>query len=441
MSLVLQMRSERAGLVAQVQALAKVEAEGGSLSTEQLGQFTQLEAQITALTEKIVRAETAERLVAATAVPLTESAQGNNSPPGGRIEGPYTAKPVAGAKMAQMVRLLAAAQGNQHQAAQLAKTGGFGGDIEMALSTVTPGAGGVLVPENFASEVIEALRPTSIMRSMGVISLPLNNGNLTMPRITGNTVVTYIGTETDIPLTGMTFADTKLSSKKAAALVPVSNDLLRMSGVNQRVDQLVANDLTVSMGLSEDLHFIRSDGDGGLSPKGARYWALPQNLVTAPDVVGITLEKIDLFLGGMMLRVETANVQMKACGWLMAPRTLRWLQSLRDGNGNKAYPEIEQGMLKGYKVGLSNQIPVNLGDNGDESEIYFVNFADCMIGEDMDLVIDFSKEASYKDANGNMVSTFQRDQTLVRVIAKHDFGPRHVESIVVGIKVKWGAGM
>lgn len=441
MSLVLQMRSERAGLVAQVQALAKVEAEGGSLTAEQLGQFTQLETQITALTEKIVRAETAERLVAATAVPLTESAQGNNSPPAGRIEGPYTAKPVAGAKMAQMVRLLAAAQGNQHQAAQLAKTGGFGGDIEMALSTVTPGAGGVLVPENFATEVIEALRPTSIMRSMGVISLPLNNGNLTMPRITGNTVVTYIGTETDIPLTGMTFGDTKLSSKKAAALVPVSNDLLRMSGVNQRVDQLVANDLTVSMGLSEDLHFIRSDGDGGLSPKGARYWALPQNLINAPDVVGITLEKIDLFLGGMMLRVETANVQMKACGWLMAPRTLRWLQSLRDGNGNKAYPEIEQGMLKGYKVGLSNQIPVNLGDNGDESEIYFVNFADCMIGEDMDLVIDFSKEASYKDANGNMVSTFQRDQTLVRVIAKHDFGPRHVESIVVGIKVKWGAGM
>jgi HK97 family phage major capsid protein len=435
------MRSERAGLVAQVQALAKVEAEGGSLSAEQLGQFSQLETQITALTEKIVRAETAERLVAATAVPLTESAQGNNSPPPGRIEGPYTAKPVAGAKMAQMVRLLAAAQGNQHQAAQLAKTGGFGGDIEMALSTVTPGAGGVLVPENFATEVIEALRPTSIMRSMGVISLPLNNGNLTMPRITGNTVVTYIGTETDIPLTGMTFADTKLSSKKAAALVPVSNDLLRMSGVNQRVDQLVANDLTVSMGLSEDLHFIRSDGDGGLSPKGARYWALPQNLINAPDVVGITLEKIDLFLGGMMLRVETANVQMKACGWLMAPRTLRWLQSLRDANGNKAYPEIEQGMLKGYKVGLSNQIPVNLGDNGDESEIYFVNFADCMIGEDMDLVIDFSKEASYKDANGNMVSTFQRDQTLVRVIAKHDFGPRHVESIVVGIKVKWGAGM
>jgi hypothetical protein len=40
-----------------------------------------------------------------------------------------------------------------------------------------------------------------------------------------------------------------------------------------------------------------------------------------------------------------------------------------------------------------------------------------------------------------MVSAFQRDQTLVKVIAKHDFGPRHVECIVVAVAVKWGAGM
>ncbi|MDH0702450.1 hypothetical protein N5D41_13265 [Pseudomonas toyotomiensis] len=57
------------------------------------------------------------------------------------------------------------------------------------------------------------------------------------------------------------------------------------------------------------------------------------------------------------------------------------------------------------------------------------------------LVIDFSKEATYKDAGGEVVSSFQRDQTLVRVIAKHDIGPRHVESIVVGTACDWGAGM
>ncbi|NMZ72968.1 phage major capsid protein [Pseudomonas nitroreducens] len=437
MSLVLQMRSERAKLNDQLQALAKIEAEGGSLTAEQMTEFGNLESQITALTDKISRAETAERAAASAAAPVDEGARGITGPPASRVEGPY-GKPVAGAKVAQMVRLLAATQGNQSEAAKLAKDGGYSSDVQMALSTVTPGAGGVLVPENMATEVIESLRPRSIVRKMGVRSVPLNNGNLTMPRISGNTVVTYIGTETDIPVTGMTFDDTKLSAKKAAAIVPVSNDLIRMSGVNPRVDQIVANDLTVSMGLSEDLHFIRSDGSGVL-PKGLRYWAIPANVLPAP--VAPTLEQIDLYLGGMMLRVETAYIDMTGCGWLMHPRTLRWLQALRDGNGNKAYPEIDAGMLKGYPVGLSTQIPVNLGVDGDESEIYFVNFGDAMIGEDMDLVINFSAEASYKDAQGNMVSAFQRDQTLVRVIAKHDFGPRHVELVVVGTAVKWGAGM
>ncbi|MFV3383112.1 phage major capsid protein [Pseudomonas sp. NY15354] len=440
MSLVLQMRNERAGLVAQVQALAKIEAEGGSLNAEQLQQFTSLETQINDLTAKIKRAESAEQLAAAGAVPVTESAQGVTGPPPGSISGPFSEKAKPGTGMAQMARLLASAQGNQQMAAQLAKDGGYPSDVHMALSVVTPGAGGVLVPQNFATDIIESLRPVSIVRKMGVTSLPLNNGNLTMPRITGNTVVSYIGSDTDIPITGMTFADTKLSAKTAAAIVPISNDLLAMSGVNPRVDALVANDLTVSMGLSEDLHFIRADGSGVL-PKGLRHWAPAFNVLPAPAVADLTLEKIDLFLGGMMLRLETANVMMKSCGWLMAPRVLRWLQALRDGNGNKAYPEIDSGMLKGYPVGLSNQIPVNLGAGGDETEIYFVNFADCMIGEDMDLTLSFSSEASYKDAEGNMVSAFQRNQTLVRVIAKHDFGPRHVESIVVATGVKWGAGM
>lgn len=440
MSLVLQMRNERAGLVAQVQTLAKIEADGGSLSAEQLQQFTSLETQINDLTAKISRAESAERLAAASAVPVNESAQGATSPPGGSISGPFSEKAKPGTGMAQMTRLLAAAQGNQQMAAQLAKDGGYPSDVHMALSVVTPGAGGVLVPQNFATDIIESLRPVSTVRKMGVTSLPLNNGNLTMPRITGNTVVSYIGSDTDIPVTGMTFGDTKLSAKTAAAIVPISNDLLAMSGVNPRVDAIVASDLTVSMGLSEDLHFIRADGSGVL-PKGLRHWAPAFNVLPAPAVADLTLEKIDLFLGGMMLRLEAANVQMKSCGWLMAPRVLRWLQSLRDGNGNKAYPEIDQGLLKGYPVGLSTQIPTNLGADGDESEIYFVNFADCMIGEDMDLTIGFSSEASYKDAEGNMVSAFQRNQTLVRVIAKHDFGPRHVESVVVAIGVKWGKGM
>lgn len=435
---VLELRNERAKLNEQLQAIAKLEAAGETLSVEQLANFAELEAKITDLSAKITRAETVERLAAASAVPVNESAQGINGPPTGHISGPFTQPPKPGVQMAQMVRLLVQAQGSQQQAAQLAQSNGYGPEVAMALSTVTSGAGGVLVPENFSASMIESLRPKSVVRGMGAISLPLNNGNLTLPRILSNTSVTYIGTETDIPLTEMSFGDLKLSAKKAAAIVPISNDLLAYAGVNPRIDQEVAKDLAVSMGLSEDLHFIRGAGTGVL-PKGLRYWAPAANVVDAP--AGTTLNDLDLALGGLMLRLEAANVDMSACGWIMHPRTLRWLQTRRDGNGNKAYPEIDTGLLKGYRVALTTQIPVNLGTGTNESEIYFVNFADCYIGEDMSLTISISSEATYKDSGGNVVSAFQRDQTLIRVISKHDFGPRHPESVAVLTKVTWGSGM
>lgn len=435
MSQVLKLRSERAQLNEQLQALAKKESEGGQLSADELEQFTSLEAKINELTGQIARAEAAERIAAASAVPVNESAQGNNSPPANIT---VTDNQPAGAKMAQMVRLLAAAQGNQQVAADMAAKGGFGSDVAMALSTVTAGAGGVLVPENFATSVIESLRPKSVVRRMGCTSIPLNNGNMTLPRILGNTTVSYIGTETDIPVTDMVFGDLKLAAKKAAAIVPIANDLLAYAGVSPRVDAIVTGDLQLSMALSEDLHFLRSDGTAN-KPKGMRYWALPGNVVVAPAAP--TLAQVDAFLSGLMLRMEMLNVDMASCGWVMAPRTIRWLGSLRDGNGNKAFPEIELGKLKGYPFALTTQIPVNLGASTDESEIYFANFADMYIGEDMQLTIAYSTEASYKDGGGNTVSAFQRDQTLVRVIAKHDFGPRHVESIVVATQVTWGKDM
>lgn len=437
MSLVLQMRSERAKLNDELQALAKIEAGGVALTAEQLTNFTSLESQINTLTDKLSRAEIAERSAAAAAVPVNEGAQGSQSPPA-HISGPFNEVTKPGVAMAQMVRLMVQAGGDQRAAAELAKSGGYGVDVHMALSTVTPGSGGVLVPENFSTSVIESLRPRSVVRSMGAVSLPLNNGNLTLPRVIGNTQVTYLGTEEDIAITDMQFGDLKLSAKKAAAIVPISNDLLAYAGVNPRIDVQVSNDLATSMGLSEDLHFIRSVGTGSL-PKGLRYWAPAGNVAGAP--AGVTLVIVDLYLGGLMLRLEGANVDLAGCGWLMAPRTIRWLQSLRDGNGNKAYPEIDTGLLKGYKFALTTQIPTNLGVGGNESEIYFVNFADCYIGEDATLAIAISTEASYKDGAGNTVSAFQRDQTLIRVISKHDFGPRHVESVAVGTGITWGAGM
>lgn len=446
MSKINELRSERAAINDRVQTLAKLEADNGSLTVDQQAEFTGLQSQFEALSAQIDRLEAAERMAAASAVPVNQPTASANSPQAPPTV-PAEAKvhDVPGAGMAKMVVALAAAQGNQQLAANIALERGYGEHIAASLNKLTTGAGGVLVPANLSREVIELLRPKAVVRRLGTRSLPLNNGNLTIPRLKGGAVVSYIGSDSDVPVTQEEFDDLKLSSKKLAALVPISNDLLATSASSPNVDGIVVGDLTSALAVREDKAFIRDDGNSN-TPKGLRYWAPVANVFAATNSGTPTLAQVDTDLNKSLFKLENANANMTSVGWVMAPRTFRYLSSIRDGNGNKAYPELDQGFLKGYRVGTTTQVPVNLTvgsgstATADGSEIYLADFGDCFIGEDEQLLIDYSKEATYKDGSGNVISAFQRDQTLIRVIAKHDFGPRHVESIVVMTSVRWGNG-
>lgn len=431
-----ELRRERAAINQRVQALAQIEAGGAALSVEQQAEFDKLSAKFNDLTTQIERAEAAERMAAAAAVPVDPTPAAVAAPAASTVPAQPKAPEVKGAKMARMVRALAAARGDAQLASKIALERGFGDEVAMSLNTLSPGAGGVLVPENLSSEVIELLRPKSVVRRLGARTLPLPNGNITIPRLKGGAIVGYIGADTDIPATQQQFDDLKLTAKKMAALVPIANDLIKYAGVNPNVDQIVVGDLTSAIGAREDKAFIRDDGTAN-TPKGLRFWALPGNVLPASDAS--TLQKIETDLGKVILALENADANLTQPGWIMAPRTFRFLEGLRDGNGNKVYPELANGLLKGYPVGKTTQVPINLGAGGNESEIYFTDFGDVFIGEAETLEIDYSKEATYKDADGNVISAFQRDQTLIRVIAKNDFGPRHVESISVLAGVTWGA--
>ena len=45
--------------------------------------------------------------------------------------------------------------------------------------------GGFIVPPNYVPELIELLRPRSVVRRMGPSEAPLVNGSLTLPKLTG----------------------------------------------------------------------------------------------------------------------------------------------------------------------------------------------------------------------------------------------------------------
>lgn len=97
---------------------------------------------------------------------------------------------------------------------------------------------------------------------------------------------------------------------------------------------------------------------------------------------GPVLDAIDQYLDNIMLMAMDSNSNMIKCGWGMSNRSYMKLYGLRDGNGNKVYPEMANGMLKGYPIERTSAIPQNLGAGSNESEIYFADFNDVVIGED-----------------------------------------------------------
>ena len=430
------LRQQRAKANEQAQALAALEAAGTELTAEQVAEFATHQAKFEQLSAQITRMEKAEQMAAQSAKPVPQAGI-----PAAQNGYGYAAQPkqpeVKGAKLARMVQAIGAVGRGGREAADYALNTFGDADVAAALNTGTATAGGALVPEAFMSEVIELLTPKSVVRRMGAISLPMPNGNLTVPKMTGGATSYYVGEGASGTASEPTFGDLSLSAKHMITLVPVSNQLLSYSGVNQNVESLIVGDMVNSMGLREDLAYIRGDGASN-TPKGFRHLAPAANIIVASD--GATIQKVETDLAKLELKLLNANVRMLKPGYVMNPTTFMFLQSLRDGNGNKVYPELAQNQLRGKPLAVTTQIPANLGAGSNESELYLVDFADAIIGDSGSITIAISTEASYTDPATNTVkNAFTSNQTLIRAVSSNDFGLRHDASVVVLTAVKWGA--
>ncbi|ENY5348013.1 phage major capsid protein [Klebsiella aerogenes] len=421
-----ELRRQRAGINEQIQALATIEATNGTLTAEQLTEFAGLQQQFTDISAKMDRMEAAERAAALVAKPVKATQHG----PAVIVKA--EPKQYTGAGMTRMVMSIAAAQGNLQDAAKFASDELNDQSVSMAISTAA-GSGGVLIPQNIHSEVIELLRDRTIVRKLGARSIPLPNGNMSLPRLAGGATASYTGENQDAKVSEARFDDVKLTAKTMIAMVPISNALIGRAGFN--VEQLVLQDILTAISVREDKAFMRDDGTGD-TPIGMKARATQWNRLKPWEAAAeVNLDTIDTYLDSIILMSMDGNSNMISSGWGMSNRTYMKLFGLRDGNGNKVYPEMAQGMLKGYPIQRTSAIPANLGEGGKESEIYFADFNDVVIGEDGNMKVDFSKEASYIDTDGKLVSAFSRNQSLIRVVTEHDIGFRHPEGLVLGTGV------
>lgn len=338
-----------------------------------------------------------------------------------------------GELLGRIVRCVAAGRGSlEKSVAYATKHYGEKSHAVKALSAGVGEDGGFLVRDEVANEVIELLRDRSVVREGGASVLTMGTGTFSIPKITGGATAVWVGENDPISTTAVTFGQIRMTFKKLAAIVPISNDLIRFSSPG--ADQFVRNDLTKALALTSDLAFLRGTGTEH-SPRGMRSFAsAASNIISAQS--SYTLAKVTYDLGRMLLQLLEANVWSTNLCWFMTPRTAIYLMTVRDGNGNFAFnPEMMTGKLWGYPFKLTNQIPINLG-SGDKTEITLCNMDDAIIGESLNMVIDASQEAAYYDGT-QVQAAFSNDQTVVRCIEEVDFTMRHNESVVVMDSVDW----
>lgn len=308
-----------------------------------------------------------------------------------------------------------------------------------AMSAGDATAGGYLVPTQFINDFIAVLRARTVIRALGTPTIPIA-GTAEIPKATAGATASYGGENTNAPKSEVSTGNLVLSFKKLRSLVPIGNSLLRYNAIG--ADVIVRNDMSAAMSVTEDSKFIRGDGTDG-APKGLRFWAPNANIITANGTVSVANTFSDL--GKLMQQLMGADIPMSRPAWIFAPRSYNFLVTLINSQGNTVFKDemTQAKTLWGYPFGVTTGIPTNLdftgNDTDDESEVYFVDVDQCLIGEGETMSIEASREAAYHDGSA-VQSAWSRDETVVRAIAEHDFVLRYDKAVAVLAGVDWAPG-
>ena len=457
-----ELKRKRALKAARLRELAMKEAElpdGEELPAEEVSELDAVKEEIGKLDGRISRLESALETIGDAADPIVEGGEGETDEEkrilaearkragGGRVPAaPSGQQEKPGFKAARfLIGVWHAKSMGIQRAAEIIEQRFGDREVAKALNTAGTTTGGALIPQDFARELIELLRANTVIRRLNPTVIPMPMGNLTIPRLAAGAQAGYQGELDDMTVSQETFDDLQLNAKKLTSLVPVSNDLIRRSPLG--VEELVRDDLVQTIARREDLAFLVGDGSGN-SPIGLLNLCAAANKLignTLPTTGNAdVLTAVAAVLQGMVLTLEQNMSRMIRPAWIMPPALRAFLLTIRDGVGNFVYKdELAQGTLLGYPIATTQQLATNLNTGTSQAPVnngaylMLADFADLILAETYNVTVDASDVASYKDSGGNVVSAFQRDQTVMRVISEHDFNTRHQASIAVATLPGW----
>ena len=308
---------------------------------------------------------------------------------------------------------------------------------QRALNSGSASAGGVLVPENMANEIIDVLRPLTTFIQGGPQFKPMIGGSYKVPAAAAGATAGWRGEGQAVAKSQPTFKEINMSSKFVDALVPITNQLIRFSLPDVR--GWVEMDMAQVMAVEIDSAAYTGAGTSHTPLGITNIPGITEVTLTATGVAP-TVAQIEADAASAELGMMAANLPMLGAKWVMNPRTFIFLQNMRDSNGNRYYPELQNAspMWRNKPVLVTTQVPANGGGTTDESEIWLVAFGHVLYGQGAGIVFKVSDEATVITA-GTAVSAFQNDLTYIKASAEADFDMKYLEAVSKIPSVRWGA--
>lgn len=297
------------------------------------------------------------------------------------------------------------------------KVGGGSNVLPFKLGEETEGE--PLQRTEYWRELIPLLRENSIIRKLATI-VPVGTGKLQIMKQTGGATAFWVDEAQNITPSKPNFNKEYLIPKKLASLIPISNDVLRYE---QFAGQYIQDEIIKCIAEMEDYTLIMSDGTSPGKPKGLYGWA-----GTVVDASGKTEEEVIK----NAIQALASSKALKQPVWILPTKVKIHLQFLRDDNGQKIFPELENNLLAGYSVISTSLIPYS----SNVTTAFLLEPSALLLGQGVTLLLEFFPNGTYYDG-ANVLSGISGDFSIFRALEEIDFFVKWQEAVVRIDNIDW----
>lgn len=267
-------------------------------------------------------------------------------------------------------------------------------------------AGGFLVPEILAAEVIDLARAQTAAVRAGAKTVPMPAANFSFARVDSDPVAAWKGELLAATVSDMTFGRINLAARTLVTMCKMSVELAEDAS---NLSDVVRTAMSSVMALEIDRAALRGEG-GGITPLGLINWAGLG--VFSMGTNGAALTDFAPFSQSVE-QVRTANGEPTAA--IFHPRTAGAVDRLEDTTGQPLQPPASYQALQKF---TTTSTPINQvqGSASNASDVIVGDFSQLLLGVRTDMRIEVSREAP--DASGS--SAFRDLAIMLRIYWRGD---------------------